>query len=95
MTAMSTIHVKFITDIFSPDLVSISNIDYQLDKELFNLPYDEIIVDFSGVNTIDVDFANHYRINKSKSNKVIHEVNIPLLNQNMFENITQTIDTHV
>ena len=83
---MSTIYVKFITDIFSADLMALPNIDEKLDKELFNLPYDEIIVDFSGVNTMSLDFANHYRLNKSKSKKIIHEVNIPLLHQNIFEN---------
>lgn len=92
---MSTIYVKFITDIFSSDLVSTRDIDDKLDKELFNLPYDEIIVDFSHVNTMNLDFANHYRLNKSKSKNIIHEVNIPLLHRNIFENTTQTVDTHV
>ena len=82
---MSIIYVVFIKDIFSSNLVAIPNIDNKLDKEVFNLHYEEIIVDFSGVYTMSSDFANHYLSNKSKSGKTIHEVNVPPSFQNLFD----------
>jgi hypothetical protein len=87
MTTMPIIYVASIKDIFTSNLMTIPDIDNKLNKELFNKPYEEIIVDFSGIITISQDFANHYLLNKSKSEKTIHEVNLPLFLQNMFENI--------
>lgn len=84
MTAMSPIYVLYIKDIFSTNLRLDHNIDKILLKDLFNLPYDEIIVDFSSVSSISLDFANHYLLLKSKSKKLIHEVNIPLNLQKTF-----------
>ncbi|MGD9533287.1 MAG: hypothetical protein AB7V56_05905 [Candidatus Nitrosocosmicus sp.] len=54
---------------------------------MFSLPYEEIIVDFSEINSISHEFANHYLSNKSKSGKVVHEVNIPILLQNLFNDL--------
>ncbi|MGD9534536.1 MAG: hypothetical protein AB7V56_12305 [Candidatus Nitrosocosmicus sp.] len=85
MTAIPIIYVIRIRNIFASDLITTSGIDNKLDKELFSLPYEEIIVDFSGINSISPEFANHYLSNKSKSGKVVHEVNIPILLHNMFE----------
>jgi len=91
MTAMSIIYVIFIKDIFSTNLITIPDIKDKLDKEIFNLPYGEIVVNFSGVNTIDLDFVNYYLSNKSKSGKVIHEVNLPLWLQNVFDGVKAQI----
>ena len=85
MTAIPIIYVIAIKDVFTSNLTT--DIDNKLEKELFDLPYEEIIVDFSGVSTISPDFANRYISNKSKREKTIHEVNIPIFIQNMFENI--------
>ncbi|MGE0690706.1 MAG: hypothetical protein AB7O87_08930 [Candidatus Nitrosocosmicus sp.] len=88
MTAMSIIYVLFIKDIISTNLTTKLNTDKMLKENLFDLPYDEIIVDFSGVNSMSRDFTNYYLLNKSKSNKVFHEVNIPL-------NLQDVLDTTV
>ncbi|HET6590321.1 MAG TPA: hypothetical protein VFG45_09170 [Candidatus Nitrosocosmicus sp.] len=84
---MSIIYVIRIRDIFASDLITTSGIDNKLDKELFSLPYEEIIVDFSEINSISHEFANYYLSNKSKSGKVVHEVNIPILLQNLFNDL--------
>lgn len=86
MAAMPIIYVICIRNIFASNLTTISGIDNVLDKEIFNLPYEEIIVDFSGIDSVSPEFANHYLSNKSKSGKMINEVNIPLRLQNLFEN---------
>ncbi|MGD9533506.1 MAG: hypothetical protein AB7V56_07040 [Candidatus Nitrosocosmicus sp.] len=85
---MSIIYVLFIKDIISTNLTTKLNTDKMLKENLFDLPYDEIIVDFSGVNSMSRDFTNYYLLNKSKSNKVFHEVNIPL-------NLQDVLDTTV
>lgn len=83
MTAMPIIYVICIRNIFASNLTTISGIDNKLDKEMFNLPYEEVIVDFSGIDSVSPEFANHHLLNKSKSGKMINEVNIPLRLQNM------------
>lgn len=78
MTAMSPIYVLNVKDILSTNLRPKHTIDKILEKGLFNLPYDEIIVDFSGVNSISPEFATQYLLCKSKTRKEVHEVNVPL-----------------
>lgn len=64
--------------------MTIPEIDNKLNKEIFDLPYEEIIVDFSGVSMMNQDFASHYLLNRSKSEKIIHEVNVPPSFQDRF-----------
>ncbi|MGD9533972.1 MAG: hypothetical protein AB7V56_09410 [Candidatus Nitrosocosmicus sp.] len=49
-----------------------------LEKELFNLPYDDIVVDFSDINLINQEFIVLYLLCKSNCSKEIREVNLPL-----------------
>jgi len=88
MTLIPIIYVVRIKDIFTSDLTTICGIDDKLNKELFNLPYKEIIADFSDVNSVSPDFVNHYLLNKSQSGKIVHEVNMPT-------SLQRIIDCHV
>lgn len=90
---MSIIYVLFIKDIISTNLTAKPDIDKILNEELFYLPYDEIIVDFSGVSLMSRDFANHYLLNRSKSTKVVHEVNVPLNLQNILDTAVESGNT--
>ena len=47
-----------------------------MEREIFNIPYDEICIDFSKIKSISPSFANQYLLQKSRSKKVINEVNI-------------------
>ena len=85
MTTIPIIYVIRITDIFTNDLTTISEINTRLYKELLNLPYEEIILDFSGVDSVSPEFANYYLSIKSNSEKIIHEVNVPPLLQNTID----------
>jgi hypothetical protein len=76
MAAMSVIYVTFIKDLLSPHLILQRDTDSLLEREISNTPYDEIRVDFSNVRTISPDFAKQYLLSKSRSEKLIKEVNI-------------------
>lgn len=81
---MSVIYVIFIKDLLSPHLTLENDTNSLLEREIFNIRYDEIRVDFSNVKSMSLDFTNHYLLLKSKSKKLIHEVNIPLNLQKTF-----------
>ncbi len=78
MIAMSVIYVEYIRDLLSPTLTLRPDIIQELEKTILNIPYDEIIIDFSGVKSMSIEFAKEYLSIKQRSKKVINEVNISL-----------------
>jgi hypothetical protein len=40
------------------------------------IPYDEICIDFSNIKSLSPAFVNQYSLSKSRSEKMINEVNI-------------------
>ncbi len=78
MIAMSVICVEYIKDLFSSSLTLRSDTIKELEKTILNIPYDEIVIDFSGVKSMDIEFAKEYLSIKHRSKKAINEVNIPL-----------------
>jgi hypothetical protein len=77
MTAMIAIHVIFIRDFISADLEIKKSAATFVEKEIEGTPSDDIIIDFSNVNSITPEFAYQYLISKRKVKKEIHEVNLP------------------
>jgi len=75
---MSVIYVIFIRDLLSPYLTLTPDTSSILERKIFNIPYDEIRVDFSHVESISRDFAQEYMSIKLRSKKLINEVNVPL-----------------
>jgi len=78
MIAMSVIYVEYIRDLLSSALTLRPNIIQELEKTILNIPYNEIIIDFSGVKSMSIEFAKEYLSIKHRSKKVINEVNISL-----------------
>lgn len=78
MIAMSVLYVEYIKDLFSPTLTLRPGIIEELEKTILDIPYNEIIIDFSGVKSMSIEFAEEYLSIKHKSKKIINEVNIPL-----------------
>lgn len=78
MIAMSVLYVEYIKDLFSSSLTLRSDTIKELEKTVLNIPYDEIVIDFSGVKSMDIEFAKEYLSIKHRSKKAINEVNIPL-----------------
>ena len=77
MTAMSAIHVVSIRDFISADLDIKKSAMTFVEKEVDYSPSDDIIIDFSNVNSITPEFVHQYLISKRKIKKEIHEVNLP------------------
>ena len=77
MTAMSAIHVVSIRDFISADLDIKKSAMTFVEKEVEYVPSDDIIIDFSNVNSIAPEFVYQYLISKRKIKKKIHEVNLP------------------
>ena len=77
MTAMSAIHVVSIRDFISADLNIKKSAMNFVEREVEYAPSDDIIIDFSNVNSIAPEFVYQYLISKRKIKKKIHEVNLP------------------
>jgi len=77
MTAMIAIHVIFIRDFISEDLKIKKSAATFVEKLIEDIPSNDIIIDFSNVNSITPEFAYQYLISKRKIKKEIHEVNLP------------------
>ena len=77
MTAMIAIHVIFIRDFISEDLKIKKSAAIFVEKFIEDIPSDDIIIDFSKVNSITPEFAYQYLMSKRKIKKEIHEVNLP------------------
>ncbi|NOJ30952.1 MAG: hypothetical protein DA329_02265 [Candidatus Nitrosocosmicus sp.] len=75
---MSVLYVGYITNLFTSNLVLKPDTKKELEKTILDIPYDEIIFDFSGVKYMSIEFAKEYTSIKNKTNKVVNEVNIPL-----------------
>ena len=57
MIKMSVIYVEYITNLFSSTLILRSDTTKVLKKTMLEIPYDEIIFDFSGVKSMSTEFA--------------------------------------
>lgn len=77
MTAMTVIHVVSMRDFISTDLEIRKSAITFIEKELEDIPSDDIRIDFSNVKSITPEFAHQYLMSKRKSKKEIHEVNLP------------------
>ena len=77
MTAMIAIHVIFIRGFISEDLKIKKSAATLVEKLIEDIPSNDIIIDFSNVNSITPEFAYQYLISKRKIKKEIHEVNLP------------------
>jgi hypothetical protein len=75
---MSVIYVEFIWDLLSSTMKLRPDTIIELEKTILNIPYDEIIIDFSGVKSMSIEFAKEYLSIKHRSKKAINEVNISL-----------------
>jgi hypothetical protein len=78
MIGMSVVYVEYMKDIFSSTLTLGPRTHEELDKTITIVPYDEIILDFSGIRSMSFEFAKEYMSIKNNSNKSINEVNLPL-----------------
>ena len=75
---MSVIYVEFSWDLLSSTMKLRPDTIIELEKTILNIAYDEIIIDFSGVKSMSIEFAKEYLSIKHRSKKAINEVNIPL-----------------
>ncbi|HKR72475.1 MAG TPA: hypothetical protein VJR94_00035 [Candidatus Nitrosocosmicus sp.] len=78
MIGMSVLYVEYMRDVFSTTLALRLDTHEELDKTIAEVPYDEIIFDFSEVRSMSFEFAKEYLSVKNKSNKAINEVNLSL-----------------
>jgi hypothetical protein len=76
MIGMSVLYVEYMKDIFSSTLALGPDTHKELGKMMMDVPYDEIVLDFSGIRSISFEFAKEYLTVKNKSNKSIYEVNL-------------------
>lgn len=78
MIGVSVVYVEYMKDVFSSTLTIEPDTQKELDKTLMDVPYNEIILDFSGIKSMSFEFAKEYYSIKNKSNKTVNEVNLPL-----------------
>ena len=69
MAAMSVIYVIFIKDILSSRLTLETDTCAILEREIFNIPYDEICIDFSNIKSISPAFVNQYLLRNIEAKK--------------------------
>ena len=91
MIGMSVLYVEYMRDIFSTTLALRLDTHEELDKIIMEVPYDEIILDFSGVRSMSFEFAKEYLSVKNKSNKAINEVNLSLELRPILDKAIQSI----
>ena len=78
MIGMSVLYVESMKDIFSSTLTLGPDTHEELDRTFMDIPYDGIILDFSGIKSMSFEFAKEYFSMKNKCNKAVNEVNLPL-----------------
>lgn len=91
MIGMSVLYVEYIIDLFSSTLTLRPDTIKVLEKTILNIPFDEIVIDFSGVRSMSFEFAKEYLSIKNKSNKAINEVNLPLDLRPMIDKALESI----
>ena len=91
MIGMSVLYVEYMRDIFSTTLALRLDTHEELDKTIMEVPYDEIILDFSGIRSMSFEFAKEYLSVKNKSNKAINEVNLSLELRSIMDKAMQSI----
>lgn len=77
MIGMSVLYVESMKDVFSSTLTLCPDAREELDRTLMDVPYNAIILDFSGIKSMSFEFAKEYMLIKNKSNKAVNEVNLP------------------
>jgi hypothetical protein len=87
MTAMSVLYVEYMKDLFSSTLILKPETTKEFEKILIDIPYREIIFDFSGIRSMSKEFAKEYLSIKCRSKKIIHEVNVPLNVRPVMDNV--------
>ena len=60
MIVMSVIYVDYIRDLFSSTLMLGPDTVKELEKTILDIPYDEIVIDFSSVKSMSSEFAKEY-----------------------------------
>lgn len=91
MIGLSVLYVEYMRDIFSTTLALRLDTHEELDKTIMEVPYDEIILDFSGVRSMSFEFAKEYLSVKNKSNKAINEVNLSLELRSIMDKAMQSV----
>ena len=91
MIGMSVLYVEYMRDIFSTTLALRLDTHEELDKTIMEVPYDEIILDFSGIRSMSFEFAKEYLSVKNNSNKAINEVNLSLELRSIMDKAMQSI----
>lgn len=81
---MPIVYVMFMKDLLASDLMFKPEVIKALKKKISDIPYDEVVIDFSDIRSMSPDFANKYKSIKKRSNKLIHEVNMPLYLEKTF-----------
>lgn len=84
---MPIVYVIFIMDIFTSDLIFRPKLFKVLERRISDIPYDNIIIDFSNVKSMTPNFAKKYKSLSKKNKKLIHEVNIPLQLEKKFDRV--------
>ncbi len=74
---MSVLYFEYIKDLFSSTLTLRPNAAKELEETIFDIPYDEIIFDFSGVKSMSIEFAKEYLSIKYRPKKIIKEAKYP------------------
>ena len=92
MTAMIAIHVVFIRDFISADLVIKKSAITFVEKDLKDTPSDDIRIDFSNIKSINPQFAHQYLMSKRKSKKEIHEVIFPSHVESIINKVEKSIN---
>jgi hypothetical protein len=91
MIKMSVLYVEYITNLFSSTLELSIDTKKELEKTILDIPYDEIIFDFSGVKSMNTEFAREYISIKHRSKKIVNEVNVPLNLQPLMDKAMESI----
>ena len=73
MIRMSVVYVEYMRDIYSQ-----LPWHWELDKTIMDVPYNEIILNFSGIRSMIFEFAKEYLSGKNKCKKAVNEVNLSL-----------------
>jgi hypothetical protein len=92
MIKMSVLYVEYIKDRFSSTLTLRPNAAKELEETILDIPYDEIIFDFSGVKSMSIEFAKEYLSIKYRTKKIIKEVNIAIELELIMNNVKDCRD---
>lgn len=89
---MSNIPIISIKDSISSHLAIRKSAISFFEKEVSNIPSEQLKIDFSNVLSMNHSFAHEYIVNKRSSLKQIEEINVPSNVLKMFEMAKNSID---